>query len=74
MTDVVMKAEKALDKPEPQILPVAVITDGLSYDVRVWVRTQDYWDLYNELIREIPIALNAAGIERPAAPVKVRSI
>lgn len=70
---VIEKSELALDKPEPQVVPVASVTDGRSYVVRVWTRTQDYWDFYYELMQEIPEAINKAGIRRPAAQVSVSS-
>lgn len=70
----VVASEKALAKPEPQVLPFETITDGLSYVVRVWVDTKDYWDVYNELMTSIPTALSEAEIKRPAMPVRVSNM
>lgn len=67
----VVASDLAMAKPEPQVLPFESVTDGLSYVVRVWVDTKDYWDLYNELMTSIPTALAAAGIKRPETPIRV---
>lgn len=69
---VIAKSEIALEKPAAEVVPAASVKDGLSYSVRVWVRTKQYWDLYNELMRAVPEALNEAGIKRPASPVRLQ--
>ena len=73
--DTIVKAintcDLALDNPEPQVLPFSLITDGITYAVRVWVKTSDYWPLHRELMTKIPAALNDAGIKRPATPLRV---
>ncbi|MBR2674687.1 MAG: mechanosensitive ion channel [Mogibacterium sp.] len=63
--------EKILEKPEPQVLPLAIVTDGITYAVRVWVNTKDYWNVHTELLSKITAALNEAEISRPATPVKL---
>ena len=69
--DVIEASELALEKPAPEVVPASTVTDGLRYAVRVWVRTKQYWDLYNELMREIPTTLAREGVKRPATPVRV---
>lgn len=71
MTEVIEKTEKALNSPAPQVLPVASVPGGLTYAVRVWVKTADYWDVYGDLMKGIPVALNEAGIARPSTPVSI---
>ena len=71
MMDVISGTDKALDKPAPEVLPVASVPGGLTYTVRVWVKTSDYWDEYGELMRGIPAALNREGIARPVSHVKI---
>ena len=69
--DVISKSEKALKDPAPQILITAGVPGGLTYTVRVWVKTSDYWDEFGYLMKEIPSALNAAKIARPSTPISV---
>ena len=69
--DVIGKNEKALTDPAPQVIILGGVPGGLTYTVRVWVKTADYWDEYGELMRDIPAALNKAKIARPATPISV---
>ena len=71
MLDVIGKTEWALKEPAPQALITAGVPGGLTYTVRVWVKTTDYWDEYGALMKGIPAALNEAGIARPSAPVSI---
>ena len=75
VADVIMKAilstEKILGDPAPQVVPVATVTDGLTYAVRVWVKTADYWPVHGELMSKIPVMLNGAKIARPETPVRI---
>jgi len=73
MHDAISKTGKALTEPEPAVLVTASVPGGLTYTVRVWVKTADYWGEFEELMKDIPVALNEAGIARPAAPVSVSS-
>lgn len=68
---VISKNEMALREPEPLVLPTDYVTDGITYTVRVWVRTEDYWPVYEGLMEAIPEALREAGIRRPATPLKI---
>ena len=71
MSDVIDSTEWALDKPAPQVLITAGVPGGLTYTARVWVKTPEYWDEYGTLMKEIPAALNKAGIARPSTPISV---
>ena len=75
VTDVMMRAvisaDKVLSEPAPQVVPAASVTDGLTYAVRVWVKTDDYWNVHAELMGKIPVMLNDAKIARPETPVRL---
>ena len=68
---VVVATDKAMADPAPDVQPVAGIPGGLEYTVRVWCKSSDYWDVYFELMREIPTALGNAEIAGPSTPVRV---
>ena len=68
---VIVDTDKAMADPAPQVDPLQGIPGGLEYTVRVWCRSEDYWDVYFELMRDIPTALGAAEIPGPSTPVKV---
>ena len=69
--DVIKKSGWYLEKPEPQVLITAGVPGGLTYTLRVWVKTADYWNEFGELMKEVPAALNKAGIARPSTPISV---
>ena len=69
--EVIIDTEKAMADPAPQVDPLTGIPGGLQYVVRVWVKTEDYWEVYHELMREIPTALGAADIPGPSTPISV---
>ncbi len=71
LKDVISKSNKALKEPAPQVLITAGVPGGLTYTVRVWVKTADYWDEFSYLMKEIPAALNTANIARPSTPISV---
>ena len=37
----------------------------MSFTVRAWVKTADYWDTYFALMESIPTALGEAGVGGP---------
>ena len=70
---VIIDTERAMADPAPMVEPFEPIPGGLTYVARVWVRSSEYWDVYFELMREIPTALGNAGIAGPSTPVSVSS-
>lgn len=59
------KHELALrDKPVFARLS-AHLDSALEYTVRVWCKTEDYWTLYFDLLRDVKIAFDENGIEIP---------
>ena len=75
VADVIMKAimssDKILSDPAPQVVPIASVAGGITYAVRVWTATENYWPVHGELMSKIPVMLNGAKIARPAMPIKV---
>jgi small conductance mechanosensitive channel len=72
MLEAAGKCGAALSDPAPVAVVTGSVPGGLVYTVRVWTETKDYWTVYEGLMEDIPMALNAAGITRPAAPVRVQ--
>ena len=74
--EAIKQSDKALDGSEdaalaPFVAPVSPIPAGLEYTVRVWCKTEDYWDLYFDLMQSIPTALGESQIGGPVVPSKV---
>lgn len=69
--DTVGKYSQVLSDPAPAVAASGTVTDGITYAVRTWVNTADYWTVYEGLTEDIPAALNEAGIKRPTMPVRI---
>lgn len=62
LLSVINKQELAILEPEP-FVRLNDCTDGkLNFTVRVWCRTEDYFDLYNDLQEDIRTAFSSSGI------------
>lgn len=59
--------DKVLDAPDKPFARLCGGTnESMEFAVRVWVNSEDYWDVYFNLTQSITEALGAAGVEAPA--------
>lgn len=65
MYGVITKNEHTLSDPEPLVAVTDLGDSSVNFTVRAWVRSEDYWDAYFEMIEEIKLALDAANISIP---------
>jgi small conductance mechanosensitive channel len=54
-----------LTDPAPQIILLSLGASSVDWQVRVWVKTEDYWTLRDALIRATKQALDKAGVPIP---------
>ncbi len=57
------RVEGILTEPEPFIGVKEYGSSAISYDVRVWCNSDDYWDVYYALNEEIKKSFDADGVE-----------
>lgn len=62
-----------LDEPEPFARLSAHSDSSLDYTVRAWCKTEDYWTVYFDLIRDVKYAFDRNGISIPYPQVDVHS-
>lgn len=55
----------ALQDPEPQIFLKALGGSSVDWQVRVWCKTDEYWDVYQDTIRATKAALDEARLGIP---------
>ena len=60
------KNDKVLQNPAPFASPLEGIPGGLAYTARAWTNSENYWDVYFDLMKAIPTALGEAGVAGPA--------
>lgn len=65
MEGVVGSDERVLAEPAPQIIVLELGACSVDMAVRPWCASADYWDLRSDLLREIKVKLEAAGLSIP---------
>ncbi|GAA4422449.1 mechanosensitive ion channel family protein [Bremerella cremea] len=63
--DVVNAHEKVLKKPEPQVITHDLGESSVNIVCRPWARTEDWWQVKTEVIREVKRRFDEAGISIP---------
>ncbi|MEZ0152836.1 MAG: mechanosensitive ion channel family protein [Candidatus Reddybacter sp.] len=65
LEDVVSSHEMVLKKPETMIKLHTLGDSSVNFIVRPWVKTDDYWDVYWDLTREVKMRFDREGISIP---------
>ena len=67
--DAVAGSRYAIQEPAPFAQVSGGTNEAMEFTVRVWCKTEDYWDLYFELNQSIVEAFAAKGVKAPALRV-----
>ena len=65
LQEIVDTHEKILDNPEPMIKLHELGDSSINFIVRPWVDSDDYWDVYWDLMRTVKIRFDEEGISIP---------
>ena len=65
LTEIVTEHESVLKTPEPIIKVHTLNTSSVDFIVRPWVRTDDYWDVYWDVTKEVKLRFDREGISIP---------
>jgi len=65
LKDILDKHEKVLSTPEPVIKLHNLGDSSMDFVVRPWVKTEDYWEVYWDVTREVKMRFDAEGISIP---------
>ena len=64
--EAVVRATPAMiDEPAPQVFLAGLGASSVDWKLRVWCKTEDYWDVFQDLIRRTKLGLDEAGIGIP---------
>ncbi|WP_297716954.1 mechanosensitive ion channel family protein [Intestinimonas sp.] len=63
MRQVIGAHPKALFTPEPFVRTTELGESSVSYTLRAWCATEDYWDLYFDLLEQVRAAFDREGVE-----------
>jgi small conductance mechanosensitive channel len=65
LEEIVANHPKAMEKPEPTIRMNTLADSSINFICRPWSKTEDYWDVYWDVTREVKRRFDAAGIGIP---------
>ena len=65
LADILEEHPKVLDDPEPMIKLHNLGDSSIDFIVRPWVKTEDYWDVYWDVTREVKMRFDREGISIP---------
>lgn len=65
ITRVVTGHGKVLKDPAFNIFVSELADSSVNFNVRPWCKTDDYWDVYGDLLEQLKIELDAAGLNIP---------
>ncbi|PSW05671.1 mechanosensitive ion channel family protein [Photobacterium lipolyticum] len=65
LSDIVDAHPAVLHQPEKTIKLHTLNTSSVDFIVRPWVKTEDYWDVYWDITREVKIRFDQEGLSIP---------
>lgn len=65
LTDLIMADERILKDPEPQIVISNLGDSAVDITTRSWVKAEDYWGVYFDLMENGKLALDENGLSIP---------
>ena len=65
LTEIVTTHKKVLKHPEPNIRLHTLGDSSVNFIVRPWTKTDDYWDVYWDIMHEVKIRFDREGISIP---------
>lgn len=65
LADIISEHPAVLRSPEPMIKVHVLNTSSVDFIVRPWVKTDDYWDVYWDVTREVKLRFDREGITIP---------
>jgi small conductance mechanosensitive channel len=65
LREILTSHEKVLEDPAPDVRLHTLGESSVDFVVRPWVRTDDYWNVYWDVTREVKLRFDAEGISIP---------
>ena len=65
LVEIVSAHDDILEHPEPTIKLHTLGDSSVNFIVRPWTKTEDYWDVYWDLTREVKLRFDREGISIP---------
>ena len=65
LKELISKEDRILKDPEPAVLVSELADSAVNITIRVWCKTQDYWDIHFEMIEKVKLTFDQEGINFP---------
>ncbi len=65
LMDTISGHELVLSDPKPNVMLKDLGASSVDFAVRPWVKTDDYWTVYGDLMEQIKTNIEAAGLSFP---------
>jgi small conductance mechanosensitive channel len=65
LKSILAEHDKVLEDPEPMVKLHELADSSVNFIVRPWVKTDDYWDVYWDVTREVKMRFDREGIGIP---------
>ena len=65
LTRITKEDERVLLDPAPFVAVSELADNSVNFVVRVWVKTEQYWDVHFDMIEKVKLAFDAEGISIP---------
>ncbi len=63
--------ERALNEPKPLVRVIGCTDNSVNYSLRVWCKSEVYWDLYFDLMKKVTETINEMGIRVPVSHMEI---
>ncbi len=65
LTRITKEDERVLHDPAPFVAVGELADNSVNFVFRVWVKTEEYWDVHFDMIEKVKLAFDAEGISIP---------
>ncbi len=65
LTRITQEDDRVLQDPAPFVAVSELADNSVNFVVRVWVKTEQYWDVHFDMIEKVKLAFDAEGISIP---------
>jgi small conductance mechanosensitive channel len=65
LKSIIVAHDKVLKDPEPMVKVHELGDSSINFVVRPWVKTDDYWDVFWDVTREVKLRFDSEGISIP---------
>ena len=65
LLEIIHSDERVLQEPEPLVAVSELADSSVNFTFRVWVKSEDYWDVYFSMIEKVKLTFDEKGISIP---------